>query len=326
MRSIDSDLKKKDFKHIYLLYGKEPYLIRRYKRLLTQAFLPHADDMNLTRFIGREVDETAIIETANTMPFFAPCRVIVVEDTGIPAKKSEKMVEAFDHLPETTYMIFVEESIDKRMGFYKKVVKFGRVEELNRPDEKTLTQWMLQRVQKAGLAISRDAWNDFYVRSGDSMDNMSNEMNKLISYCIDKEAIRKNDVEDVCVNWIEERIFELMEAIASKNPHMMMKLYKDMLLMHEEPLHILAVLRSQFLKLLLLKEMDRHREPDREISARTKIPSFFLRKNRNLAGNFTIKELEELLIDIGNLEADMKTGRVNMQIGLELLMTKYAMG
>ena len=320
MRSIESDLKSGRFKQIYLLYGVESYLVRYYKHQLVRRILGEADEMNFSRFEGRNVEEADIVEAVNTLPFFADCRVILVEATGFFDRKCEKLCALCDDIPDTSFLIFAEEKVDKRKALYKKVAKVGGIEEMKRPDERYLANWMMSRVRRAGLNMTRPAWNEFLMRTNDSMDNMSNEMDKLIAYCKDKEVIEKEDVDAICLNWLEGRI---VEALASRDGRRAFALYRDMLMLREDPLHILYVLRSQFLRLMLLKEMDLRHEGDQAITERIGIPKYYLGKNRHLANNFTPLQLRNAVIDAGSLEADMKTGRIPMPIAVELLMTKY---
>ena len=324
MRSIDSDLKTRNFKHVYLLFGTEGYLIRQYRHALIHALLPEADDMNFTRYREKDFDEAALIETADTMPFFSDYRVILVEDSGCFDKKSDRLSAYLDHIPDTSYLIFVESKVDKRKALYKKVQKLGDAEELKMPDENALKRWIGKRVRDAGLNITVSAWSSFFARTGDSMDNMSNEMDKLIAYCTGSDAIREEDVEAVCMNWIEDRVFDLIEAIAGRDPKRVMALYRDMLLKREAPLRILSLMRSQFARLLTLKEMSLRRESDETIAKMTRIPKFYLGKNRRLAANFSPDELCSLLSDSDDLDGAIKTGRIQPQMGLEMLMLTYS--
>ena len=324
MRTIDSDLKSKNFKHIYLLFGEEAYLVRQYKHALLSTLVPEGDEMNFTRYREKDFDEAAVIETADTLPFFADYRVILVENSGCFDKKCDALSDYIDHMADTAYLIFAEDKVDKRKSLFKKVQKLGDAEEMKMPEEAALKRWMGKRIRQAGLNITMSAWASFFARTGDSMDNMSNEMDKLISYCEGQEAIREEDVDAICVSWVEDKIFDMIEAIADKNPKRVMDLYRDMLLKREAPLRILVLLRSQFARLLTLKEMSRRREKDTEISKRTRIPQFYLGKNLNLAKNFSTEELCGLLTRAGDLEAQIKTGRIREQTGLEMLMVSYS--
>ncbi len=324
MRTIDSDIKNKSFKHIYLLYGQESYLIRGYRKTLTQALRPDDSDINITHLKDSQCSESAIIEAADTMPFFASSRLIVCEDGGLFNKKCPTLTEYIKSLPETAYLIFTEKKVDKRTSLYKAVQKHGDVEELNLPDERALYGWISKRTKNANLSMNSQAWQMFYNRAGDSMDRMSNEIDKLISYCQGQEAITEEDISVCCPAVAEDRIFEMLEFIAKKDSTGAMNAYRDLLLRKEEPLKIIAILRSQFIKLLVVKEMTDRREPDSVIARSAGIRPYFIRKNQMLAGNFRMEELRQLIKDAGNVEARIKTGLIDPQIGVEIIMMKYS--
>lgn len=62
--------------------GRSPILRQLYKKKLTEAVLPEGDTMNLSVYTGKNVDPKAVIDQAETMPFFADKRLILLEDTG----------------------------------------------------------------------------------------------------------------------------------------------------------------------------------------------------------------------------------------------------
>ena len=82
MKSLNEDLKTGQFKQVYLLYGEESYLKKQYKDRLSKAMLPEGDTMNYAYYEGKGTDVKQVIDLAETLPFFAPRRLIVMEDTG----------------------------------------------------------------------------------------------------------------------------------------------------------------------------------------------------------------------------------------------------
>ena len=70
MKTIDNDIKTGEFKKAYLLYGKEGYLIRQYRDKLKNALVAPDDTMNYSYFEGKDFEQTAIIDLAETLPFF----------------------------------------------------------------------------------------------------------------------------------------------------------------------------------------------------------------------------------------------------------------
>ena len=92
MRKINQDIKNQTFQNIYLLYGEEAYLKKQYKDRLKAAVCGE-DTMNYAYFEGKNTDVNEIISIADTMPFFAEKRLVVIENSGFFKKADEKIVE-----------------------------------------------------------------------------------------------------------------------------------------------------------------------------------------------------------------------------------------
>ena len=81
MKKIRSDIELNSFEPVYLVYGPEAYLRRRLKDALRQA-IAGDDTMNCTYREGREAAIPEIREIAETLPFFAEKRLLILENTG----------------------------------------------------------------------------------------------------------------------------------------------------------------------------------------------------------------------------------------------------
>ena len=79
MKSLNEDLKTGQFKQIYLLYGEEAYLKKLYKNRFVKAMVPEGDTMNYRYFEGKNTNPKEIIDLAETLPFFAERRLIVLD-------------------------------------------------------------------------------------------------------------------------------------------------------------------------------------------------------------------------------------------------------
>ena len=93
MKTIDEDIKSRNFKQIYLLYGTEAYLKKQYKDKLKNAMAAPDDTMNFTRFEGKNINPKEVIDLAETLPFFADKRVILIEDSGFFKSSCEDLAE-----------------------------------------------------------------------------------------------------------------------------------------------------------------------------------------------------------------------------------------
>ena len=138
MKSLIEDLKKHEFKNVYLLFGEETYLKNQYKNKLKNALIPEGDTMNLNIYSGKGIDVKEVIDQAETMPFFGERRLILIEDSGFFKNASPELADYMKTVPAETYIVFVESEVDKRGKLYKAVKSAGRPVEFARQDEKTL--------------------------------------------------------------------------------------------------------------------------------------------------------------------------------------------
>ena len=140
-RQFNEAIKSGDLKRVYLLSGEQAYLRLQNRDKLVKALMGDGDAMNLSRYTGADVTARELIDMAQTLPFFADRRVIVLENTGLLnpksasksvtgsktssyiAEEADKIAAFIPEIPDTTSILFVEESVDKRGRLYKAIVK-----------------------------------------------------------------------------------------------------------------------------------------------------------------------------------------------------------
>lgn len=324
MQTINEDIKNGTFRRVYLLYGDEDYLKLQYKNKLLRALVTEGDTMNFSRFEGKEAQVPALIDLAETMPFFAEHRVILVEDSGFFKNAAAQLAEYLPDMPETTCMIFIEKEVDKRSKTYKSLKDIGRMVEFKTPDEKMLTRWVLTVLQKNGKKLTQPTMQLFLEKAGNSMGNIDRELEKLICYVGDREIIQMDDVEEICTGQTENRIFDMIHMMAEKRQKEALELYYDLLALKEPPMRILFLLVRQFNILLQVKTMVAAGMEQNQIADRAGLRSFTIRRYRSEAGHFSVQKLKEALRDCARAEEDVKTGRLDDRLSVELILVKYS--
>lgn len=321
---IDEDIKTGQFQNIYLLYGEEAYLKRQYKDKLVQALVEKGDTMNFSSYEGKDINPKELIDLAETMPFFAKHRVILVEDSGFFKNSCEDLAGYLPDLPESTCFLFVESEVDKRSKMYKQVKKSGRIVCFDRQSDEILMRWVGTRLKREGKTMTRAAYQHFIEKTGNDMENIDKELEKLICYCLDLEAIDIEQVEAVCVEQTTNKIFDMVNAISEKRQKAALDLYYDLLTLKEPPMRILFLILRQFQKLMLIKELSLQGTDNRTIASKAGMPEFAVRKNQAMAKNFKMEQLQSAIEDGIELEESVKTGRMNDRIAVEVLIVKYS--
>lgn len=323
MKGIDADIKAGSFQPVYLLYGEESYLKKQYGQKLRQALAGVDDTMNVAFYEGKNINSGEIIDLAETLPFFAERRLIMLENSGVFKSYSEELADYMKHVAETTCFVFVEEEVDKRGKMYKAVKNVGRAVEFQRQTEEVLTRWILARLGREQKKITRQVLQLFLEKTGNDMEYIDKELEKLFCYTLGREVVSAADVEEVCVAQTTGKIFEMVDKIAGKQQKQALELYYDLLALKEPPMRILFLIARQFQILLQVKDLKRQGYDNKQIAAKAKIPEFAVRKNFTQAGRFTSGQLREAVEDCVQAEEDVKTGSLNDRLAVELLIVKY---
>ncbi len=320
MQRINEDIKTGEFSHIYLLFGEEAYLRKQYKDKLKKALSGDEDTMNTHYFEGKDVNIAEIIDLAETLPFFADRRTIVIENSGLFKAAGEKMAEYLAEVPASAYLVFVESEIDKRSKLYKTIQAKGGVAEFASQDENTLKKWIAGILKKEEKQITESTASYFLSKTGTDMENIRAELEKLICYCIDKEVISKEDIDAICTTKITNHIFDMVSAIAEQKQKHALDLYYDLLALKEPPMRILFLIARQCNTLLQVKELKKKGLDNKTIGEKVGLPGFVAGKYVTQASAFKTHQLKGAVEKCVEAEEMVKTGRINDVMSVEMLI------
>lgn len=323
MKVIKEHIKSGRFKQFYLLYGKESYLIKLYRDKLRNSILGEADQMNYSHFEGKDIDLREVNDIAQTLPFFSDRRLILIEQSGLFKTQSE-LSDILLALPESTYFIFAEQDVDKRNKVYKLIRDRGSITEMNGLDVRDLRLFIASLLKPSGKSISQNMADYLLDKIGTDMDNIINEVEKLINYTLDRDTITKEDIDSVVTTQITGKIFQMMDAIGLKRQDKALSLYYDLLSVREKPSHILYLIMRHFNILLQIKALSSHGLAPRQITENVGVPAFTISKYISQTKNFTIEQLYKSLRVAADTEEQIKTGQINDKIGLELMIIGFS--
>lgn len=324
MKMLMEDIKSRRFQRVYLLTGEETYLRNQYRKRLRDALLDPEDTMNASVFEGKGILPGQVIDLAETMPFFAERRVIELQDSGFVKNACPELADYIPNIPETTCLILTESEVDKRGRVYKAVKKSGRVVEFKRQNERTLERWVLGTLKKEGKNIREETMQAFLQRTGADMERIDRELEKLLCYTMDREVVTLEDVEAVCSEQTENRIFDMIQAVTDRDQNRALNLYADLLAMKEPPMRILALITKQFNRLLLLKALSGQGTEKQRMAEAAGVPPFALGKYLAQCRRYTEEQLRQAVEDCVEADERVKTGRMGDQLGVELLIVKYS--
>lgn len=320
MQQLIQDLKNQSYKQMYLLYGEEDYLRKQYRDKLKEALIAPDDTMNYHYYEGKDINVGEIIDLAETLPFFADKRVIILENSGLCKSGGDALAEYLKQPAESVVVILVETQTDKRSRLFKVMKEQGRACEFVAQNEQTLKRWIASLAKQDGKKISESTAEFFLEKTGTDMANIRTEWEKLVCYAMDKEIIEAVDIEAICTQRVSNRIFDMVAAIAEKRQKEALDMYHDLLTLKEPPMGILALIARQFNLMLQVKELQQKGMGGRQIADKVGLAPFIVQKYERQASRFKMRELKDALSACVEADEAVKSGRLNDVLSVELLI------
>lgn len=323
MKVISDDIKKGEFKSVYLLYGEEEYLKKQYRDRLKNA-IAGDDTMNYSYYDSDNASVKDIIDVCETLPFFAQKRLVIMENTGFLKSSNDELADYIKHIPDYLVVVMVEKDVDKRNKVYKAVDSVGYICEMKPQTTATLEKWIAGLLAKDNLKISREACDLILDKTGAGMDYIRQETEKLVSYCQGRDVVTVEDVEKVCATQTTSHIFDMISAIANKKQQQALDLYYDLLELKEPPMRILYLIVRQFNGILQVKDLMSRGISGKEIASKIGAVPFVVGKYQAQAKYFEMNTLLDALNECAKTEEAVKQGRLNDRLGVELIIIKYS--
>ncbi|MBE5906583.1 MAG: DNA polymerase III subunit delta [Lachnospiraceae bacterium] len=310
-------------KKVYLLYGEERYLVNQNRDNLMKYLNPEGDTMNVNTFVGKDVNVKELIDIAETLPFFAEYRILYLENSELFSSAGEELAEYIKDAPDSTIFVFVEQNVDGRSKLYKAVNAVGVSVQYVKQTTATLETWVKSRVRREGKAIQPSVVRYFVQKTGDNMQLLEQELNKLISFAWEKTEITVADVEEICVTTLEDRIFDMIDAVSKKDQVTTLRLYHDLLALKESPVKILALLNGEFARLYAMKEAFEQGAGKNAVAEKLGVREFWVTKRQPILAKYKKEELRACFEQGVLADQQFKEGKITDRLATELLLVAF---
>jgi len=297
---------------ILFFYGDNDYLLARKLRELKEKYLKAAGgDLNLISLQGENFNFEEFVVQTQTMPLLATSRLIIVENIfSCPSHEIlDKTKEFLPKIPDSTVVVFTQKGEpDKRLGLFKALTKPKISQNFQKLSPIQTKNFIKREVADRGGKIENDAVEALFMACPDDLWQLSNEIDKLISYA-GKRAITKNDVELLVAKNITSNIFVMIDALASGNKKTAISELENLLLSGEPPLRILAMVNYQYRLIAQVKDGDR-----------TGLSYFQANKAASFARKFSWQDLSRIYKTMIQIDVKIKTGKIEPEEGLKELI------
>lgn len=313
---------------IYLFYGTEEYLIKKEVQKIQQEF--QIDSINTSNYDLTNSILNDIVEDASTLSLFDDKKMIIVENSYIfSATTSKKNIEQdvsvlenyLEHLNENTILIFIlnREKIDGRKKITTKMKKIGIVKEFN--EITNIHQYVKELFKPYQITDSNIQL--FCDRVGKHLLLMEQEIEKIKIYKSNDQEITNEDIMSLVHKNTNVDIFNFIENIINRNLEEAIESYYEMIQLGEEPIKIVIMLANQIRIMYQSKELVKKGYREKDIAELLSIHPYRVKMALNKGYSYSNKTLLRYLLELAQLDEDIKKGNVDKNIALEMFILNY---
>jgi len=312
---------------IYFYYGEESLIIKnKIDRLIKDT---RVDEYNISTYDLDEVSIIKALQDAITMPFMSDKKVIVCKNPRFltsEASLNDKEMEVFNAYiaspMESTYFIIDANNLklDERKEIVKRIKKLPNAIETKELDEVETTGWIRRQCAINSVDIMGDAIKTFTSLVGKNLINSKNEIDKLISYVGPNGVITSDIVHKVVVKEIQNDVFSLSNAVVDQNKPKIISLYRELINSGTDVYYLFSLVSKSMRDIYLVNTMLLEGYKQADIAKALKVSpgrAYYMVRN---ARNLDKQKVSEYIQKLGNLDYNMKSGKVDIKVGFELFL------
>ena len=336
VENLEKELKAGKLNSIYLLYGEELFLLENSLKRIKNIFGECIKGINYINI--DETNYTELIQDIETPAFGYEKKLIIARNTGLLKKDGkrknveleksrEKLIEYLnkniDMIKESVVLVFVEENADNKKELYKVIDKKGVVCNFEYQKPIQLEKRIKAICNGYEVKIDDSTLRYFIECCGTNMQDLINEIRKLIEYAGKGGEILKEDIDELSIKKLESVIFDLTDSLGKKDTAKALQVLKNLIYAKEPLQKILITLYNHFKKIYFTKLALKYKKDI--ISSLDLKPNqtFLVNKYKQQAGYFTEYELKQVLQKLRDLDYEYKNGLIDLQIGIESILCAY---
>lgn len=310
---------------VLLFEGEEEQMKQDALSALRKTLLPAGmEEMNEMILDDPETDQ--VIAAAETLPFLADRRLIIIRDhpaiTG-RGEADDRLISYLPSVPSSAVLLFYcTGKPDARKKLYTAVKKLGGIVSFARLSGSELTRFVTDAFHEAGKECDARTADYLIFTVGSDASLLLSEVAKIASYAGDRPSVTAEDVSTLATPSTECTVFQLVDAVVTGQKKRALILMKNQLLNGTEPAAMLAMLLRQYRFLQHIKIMQYEKQSREFIRSALGVPPFALDQYIRQASAYTGGQVKRAVRLCFDTEYGFKSGRLQVDSALEALIIK----
>lgn len=335
-RTFSRDLKNDSFPPVLFFYGAEDFLIDWAADSLRKKYvMPGAESVDYVKLSEDSLTTDQILEACNTFSMFSRKRIIRARDfaplrsssaKGFGADELAKLSAYIDSPNENAILIFSCETPDEKSALTKKLKKDAKTYDFCKLDRTQLLGFAEKRFKSAGVEISRPMLNFlieetgyFHKETEYRISMLANDIQKILAHSRGG-VVTEEDITATVSGDLDTFVFNFLDAVSLGKKDTAFSLLHNILTAGTDVYAITALLVNHFELMLQIKELKAEGMSAAEIAKTLKVHEFRVKKAAGFADKFTIEKIKSILVQLYEIDRNIKTGALEPTMALELLV------
>lgn len=336
VENLEKELKNKQLNSMYLLYGEELFLLETSLKKIRSLFGETIKGINYILIDDTNINE--LIQDMETPAFGYEKKLIIARNTGIFKKEGKRknselaklkekindyIEKNIDMINESLVLVFVEKEADSKQTLYKTIDKLGTVCKFDYQKPMQVEARLKAICNGYKVQIDNQSLRYFIEICGINMQDLINEIRKLIEYAGENGKIEKADIDKLTIKKLESIIFDLTDNLGKKDISKALEVLHNLIYSKEPLQKILITLYNHFKKLYFTKvAMNNNKDMVTSLGLKPN-QTFLVNKYKTQARYFKTSELKEILQSLRDLDYNYKNGLIDLQVGMESILCRY---
>ena len=266
-----------------------------------------------------------IIDEASMISLFGDIKVIIGNNfdvSKISQDNYEYLVKYTDNVNKDVYIILVADKVDARIKNYKIFKeKFNVIDTSKSDNYDDLVIYIKNKISDNKYKMDSYDIDYFLDKVGNDINNINSELDKLIIYKSEDKNITREDIELLVIDNIDNIIYEFTNAVLDKDKDKIVKMYHNFKIENVTPDYLISALSNSFRQALIIKMLHDDNKSNFDIAKIIGKKEYYVKKMLERLYSYTLDELGNFIVELANVDNDLKNGKSNID-NLEMLLLK----
>jgi DNA polymerase III subunit delta len=311
---------------VYFLYGEERFFQIEILNALRKALIsPENEEFNRETFDGASSSPSDWLQAVQTLSFFGGKKLVAVRDFHEASLDKPAVERVLSYVKDPSLdgtLVLLADKIDRKKKIFKSLSSINFAVPCSSPNEGALVQWVVKQAQKRGYTLKTDASRLLVDRIGAKPGLLISELEKLAVSAGESKSIDEPLVSELVGALKQENVFELTDALKTKNASAAIQILRNQLRHGEEPLKILGTISWQYRLIWEVKHYRDNKTPIQTAARLMEAKPFMIEKAASYCGKFSVGDLRKAFKSLFRADRELKTSSGSPELIMEALILK----